>query len=273
MQGHQPTARPPVPRHQLHGTGTTTGDTVNQDLDDSRTGEAFASMTTALMKQYDVVDLLSTLMETCSSLLGFQAGGILIADALGKLELVASTSQESAVVETIVLAAGQGPCIDSYTSGVPVSVADIDADAEAWPRFRATALEQKFLSVHAVPMRIHFSVVGVMTLMGTSTRSLTATQSSVAQSLADIATLGIMHERNFRKPKAIAEQMDHALDTRILVEQAKVALSQAEAITLTEAFTALRHYANVNDSSLHETSRRLISDEIATSEVFTAFSA
>jgi GAF domain-containing protein len=246
---------------------------VNQGIDETRTGEAFASMTTALMMQYDVVDLLSTLMDTCIGLLDFQAGGILIADALGKLELVASTSEESAVVETIVLAAGKGPCIDSYADGVPVSVSDVDTGAEEWPRFRATALEQGFRSVHAVPMRIHDSVVGVMTLMGTSPRSLTAVQSSIAQSLADIATLGIVHQRNFRKPKSITEQMHHTLDARILVEQAKGELSQAEAITLTEAFTALRHYARINDSSLHETSRRLITREIDSSEVFAALSA
>jgi GAF domain-containing protein len=233
------------------------GKTVT-DTREARVAKAFIRTTSALMTPYDIVELLSTLMATCTDIFGLEAGGILIADVVGDLELVASTSEEASIVETMVIGAGAGPCIDAYVRGEIVTVADIAVDAEEWPQFRSTALAQGFRSVHAVPMRIRGEVVGVMALLGTHAGRLPADDLEAAQSLADIATLGIIHERSFRQPHAITEQLHLALDTRILIEQAKGVLAQSGGLTMDAAFDALRQYARQNELTLREVADRVV---------------
>ena len=219
---------------------------------EAQINDAFVRVAGTLIENYDVVDLLSTLVDTCTRLLDVQAGGILLADSVGNLELVASTSEEAETVEIMILAAGSGPCIDSYETGSVVSVPSIDDNAARWPRFRRTALELGFRAAHATPLRLHGQVVGAMNLMSTEVGPLSARDAQLAQALADVATIGIVHERTFRQPGVIAAQLYLALDTRVLIEQAKGALAQYLDCTMTEAFTALREYARAHDVSLRE---------------------
>ncbi|PXA72044.1 GAF and ANTAR domain-containing protein [Cryobacterium arcticum] len=224
--------------------------------------DAFVRVAGTLVESYDVVDLLSTLVNTCTRLLGVQAGGILLADSTGDLELVASTSEEAEIVEIMIVAAGAGPCIDCYRTGATVSVQDIAADADAWPRFRRTALEQGFRATHATPLRLHGEVIGAMNLLSTVTGALSARDAQLAQALADVATVGILHERSFRQPEAVTAQLHLALDTRILVEQAKGVLAQVRSCTMTEAFTALRDYARGHDTTLRAAAEGVVNRTI-----------
>jgi transcriptional regulator with GAF, ATPase, and Fis domain len=232
------------------------------DTREARINEAFLQATAALMRPYDVVDLLSTLMTSCTEILDVQAAGILVADVIGDLELVASTSEEAQIVETMIVDAGAGPCIDAFTTGTIVSVADIATDGGTWPAFRTTALKQGFHSAHAIPMRIRGNIMGVMGLLSTTPRALDVADARIAQSLADIATLGIVHERTFRQPQAISEQFHLALDTRIVIEQAKGILSQRSNISMGAAFDALRGYAREHDTPLRQVAEDTIAHRI-----------
>jgi GAF domain-containing protein len=225
----------------------------NQVADSTREekiNDAFVRVAGTLVASYDVVDLLSTLVNTCTDLLGVQAGGILLVDSNGVLELVASTSEEAEIVEIMIVAAGAGPCIDSYKTGEPVSVPDIEADAGKWPRFRTTALEQGFRASHATPLRLHGAVIGAMNLLGTVTGALSDRDKQLAQALADVAAVGIVHENALHDPAVVAAQLHLALDTRILVEQAKGVLAQVHSFTMSEAFGALRDYARAEGITL-----------------------
>jgi len=242
------------------------GKTVT-DTRETRVARAFTRTTSSLMDPYDIVELLSTLMETCTDIFGLQAGGILLADVAGDLELVASTSEEASIVETIVVGAGAGPCVDAFLSGEIVTVADIVVDADAWPRFREIALNQGFRSAHAVPMRIRGEVIGVMNLLGADPGRLEESDVDIAQSLADIATLGIIHERSFRQPHAIKEQLHLALDTRILIEQAKGVVAQIGSMSMDASFDALRHYARVNSLPLRQVAEGTVNRRIDAASV------
>ncbi|WP_104166865.1 GAF and ANTAR domain-containing protein [Cryobacterium sp. N22] len=225
---------------------------------EARINDAFVRVAGTLIESYDVVELLSTLLDTCTDLLDVQAGGILLADITGALELVASTSEEAEIVEIMTVAAGAGPCIESYDTGTVVSVPDIDANAPTWPRFRKTALEQGFRSAHATPLRLHGHVIGVMNLLGTKPGALSERDAQLAQALTDVATIGILHERTFRQPEVVAAQLHLALDTRILVEQAKGVLAQSHTLTMTEAFTALREHAHKQGVTLRAAAEGVI---------------
>jgi GAF domain-containing protein len=226
------------------------GTHVAQITREEKINDAFVRVAGTLINDYDVVDLLSTLMNTCTELLDVQAGGILLVDSTGGLELVASTSEEAETVELMTVAAGAGPCIDCYHSGAAVSVPNIGDDARPWPRFRRTALEQGFRAAHAIPLRLHGQVIGAMNLMSAQPGALSERDGRLAQALADVAAVGIVHERTFRQPDAVSAQLYLALDTRVLVEQAKGALAQYLDCTMTQAFTALRDFARTHEISL-----------------------
>ena len=229
---------------------------------EERINDAFVRVAGTLVENYDVVDLLSTLVHTCTQLLDVQSGGILLADGTGILELVASTSEEAETVEVMIVAAGAGPCIDCYNTGSVVSVPDIATDSDQWPRFRRTALEQGFRAAHATPLRLHGEVIGAMNLLSTVPGALSERDAQLAQALADVATVGILHERSFRQPEVVAAQLHLALDTRILVEQAKGVLAQVRSCTMTEAFTALRGYARAHDVTLREAAQGVVNRTI-----------
>jgi transcriptional regulator with GAF, ATPase, and Fis domain len=241
--------------------------TVNAHGREAKINAAFVTMSGALMENYDVVDLLSTLLEDCIEIFDLDAGGILLVDAGGDLELVASTSEEARVVETIIIGAGAGPCIECFTTGRPVSVTDMDAIADKWPKFHKVAVEQGFLSTYAVPMRIQDEVIGIVNFLNHRPGRISDDDAVTAQALANIATLGILHERNFRKPHTIAEQLHLALDTRVLIEQAKGVLAQTEGLGMSEAFGALRRYAQEHATTLRDVAEATARRTLATAEI------
>lgn len=236
---------------------------------ESTINEAFVAMTHALMNEYDIVDLLSTLLDSSVTTLDIDAGGILLADPAGSLELVASTSEEARVVETIIVAGGDGPCFDCFHGAVPVRIADIarDSIAKKWPKFHRAAIDQGFRAAYAIPMQMHHRVIGVMNLLDSRVGPISDDDARVAQSLADLAVLGVLHERNFRTPFTINEQLHLALDTRILIEQSKGVLAEGEHLTMTEAFEVLRRFARATGTPLRRAAEAITSRSVTTAEV------
>jgi len=217
---------------------------------ESRLNTAFVTVADTLTADYDVVDLLHTLVTECTEILDAQAGGLMLADSTGQLQVVASTSERADLVEVMQLAAGAGPCVDCFTSGKTVSVPDIQESKEIWPDFSVAALEQGFLSVHATPMRLRGDIIGTMNLFGTSIGNLTKRDAAVAQALADVATISILQERIAAQSQVVTEQLQRALDSRVLIEQAKGVLSQSGGLSMDAAFLVLRAHARNNNLTL-----------------------
>lgn len=212
--------------------------------------EAFVTVADTLIDDYDVIDLLHTLVEVCVRVLDVDSGGLLLADESGDLQLVASTSEEADFVEVMQLAAGVGPCVDCFNTGKAVSVADIDKDGAQWPAFRSAALLQGKHAVYATPLRLRGQILGAMNLFSSKVGALNPTDAAVAQALADVATIGILQERSIRETGIVTEQLQRALESRILIEQAKGVLSAMGLMSVDEAFEALRSYARRNNLPL-----------------------
>lgn len=227
---------------------------VSSTSREARLNAAFVMVADTLTADYDVVDLLHNLVIQCTEILDAQAGGLMLVDVNGNLQLMASTNESADLVEVMQLSAGAGPCVDCFTTGKSVSVPDIAASEQSWPAFRSAALEQGFLSVYATPMRLRGEVIGTMNLFGTRTGELTARDAAVAQALADVATIGILQERVATHSHIVSEQLQRALDSRILIEQAKGAVAQAQGVKMDQAFYALRAYARNHNLTLHAVS-------------------
>jgi len=225
---------------------------------EARILDVFAGLADTLVAGYDIVELLQTLVDSCRTLLDVSAAGLLLADEHGDLEVIASTNEESRLVETIQLSAEAGPCIDSYTMGAVVAVPDIGDAPERWGRFKHAALENGFQSTYAVPMRLRDTTIGSLNLLRTEAGALNDHDLRAAQALADVATIGILHERSMRATETTREQLQRALNTRVTIEQAKGVLAQTHDVGMEDAFEMLRGYARSHQMPLSMVAEQLV---------------
>jgi GAF domain-containing protein len=225
---------------------------------ESRLNAAFAALAETLTSEYDVVELLHTLMGECIGLLDVQAGGLLLANPHGELELVASTSEAASFVEVMQLNAGAGPCIDCFHTGEPVSVADVRDARPDWAPFTEAALQEGYHSTYGVPLRVRSQIIGAMGLFRSEAGELAPADAATAQALANVAAIGILQERVLRESAIVAEQLQRALDSRVLIEQAKGVLAALNDLDMDEAFQMLRDHARRNNLNLHSVAQGVI---------------
>ena len=232
---------------------------MNDSSRETRVLNAVVALVDSLLDDFDVVDLLTGLTEQCAELLDVAAAGILLADPLGQLRLLAATSEQARELELFQLQADEGPCLDCYATGQPISVADLQQATQRWPRFVPAAVEAGFASVHAVPMRAAGIVLGALNLFGTSPGELNEADLLVGQTLSHIACVAILQEHP-PTPSTVIPQLRTALTNRVIVEQAKGLLHQILDVPMEEAFSLLRSYAWANDQHLGDVARTLMSD-------------
>lgn len=229
---------------------------------EARLLELFATLADTMVDDYDVVDLLQTLVDACQELLDASDAGILLADPAGELELVASTSEATELVEVIQLAAEAGPCIECFLTGTAVSVPDIAAGSEKWPVFRQAALENGFASIEAIPMRLRNTTIGTLNLLRSDTGSPPPEDLSAARAFADVATIGILHERSLREQESLSSQLQTALNSRVMIEQAKGVVSFTAGVPIPDAFPLMRTFARDRGLRLSEVAERIVRRDI-----------
>ena len=229
---------------------------------EARVLEAVVSLVDRVLVDFDVLDLLTELTERCAQLLDIAAAGFLLADPFDQLRVVAATTEEARDVERFQLQADQGPCVECFLSGQPVSVADLASAAQRWPRFVPAARAAGFASVHAVPMRAAGLVLGTLGLFGTETGELAERDLLVAQTLAHLACVATV-QGQAPTPSIVMPRLRSALTDRVVVEQAKGFLHELLEVSLEDAFVLLRTYARANGKHLSDVARQLMTDRMS----------
>nr|WP_285748927.1 GAF and ANTAR domain-containing protein [Lentzea sp. NBRC 105346] len=212
-------------------------------MSDQKARDVFVALADALVADFDIIDFLDVLCGHSVDLLGVTAAGVLLVDHRGTLNMVAASTEQARVLELFQLQNDEGPCLECYHTGEVVTCADIAAAAERWPLFAPAAAEAGFAAVHAVPMRLRETVIGALNLFGARPGSLNADVIGLGQALANIATIGILHQRTIRHDEVVIEQLQATLNSRILIEQAKGVLAERLQVTVDQAFVLLRRYA------------------------------
>ena len=226
---------------------------------ETRVLDAVVSLVDSLLADFDVVDLLTELTERCAELIDVAAAGFLLADPFDQLHVLAATTKQARDLEVFQLQADEGPCLECFATGQPVSVVDLEAAPERWPRFVPAAREAGFRSVHAVPMRAAGLVLGALGLFGAEPGELDEADLLVAQTLAHIACVAILQE-HAPTPSTVLPQLRSTLASRVVVEQAKGFLRQTLDVSVEEAFALLRSYSHANSEHLTVVARRLMTD-------------
>ena len=224
--------------------------------------ETFVVLADTLVDDYDVVDLLHQLVDACVNLLAVSAAGLLLDDQRGNLAVVASSNEETRLLEVLQLQSDAGPCLDCVRTGVPVGVDDLDLDQHRWPVFAAAALSAGFRSVAAVPLRLRTETIGALNMFQAAPHPMPLNDRRLAQALADVATIGILQRRSTHRSALMAEQLQHALNSRIVIEQAKGVLAERNGVDMDAAFTALRRYARNHNRKLSELAMDVVRGQI-----------
>jgi transcriptional regulator with GAF, ATPase, and Fis domain len=240
------------------------GMTENRERDVTR---AFVALATSLATGFDVADLLHSLTVGCVGLVDVESAGLLLADRYGILHVLAASSDQTRQLELFQLQRREGPCLDCYRAGAAIAVPDLRAAVHRWPQFVAAARAAGFASVHALPMRLRTTTLGTLGLFGTRAGALHDDDLALGQALADVASVALMQGKISADQAMLNEQLQHALTSRVVVEQAKGVLAQCADVDMERAFAMLRGYTRDNNLRLTDVAAAVVSHKLSAQEI------
>ncbi|MFE9374895.1 ANTAR domain-containing protein [Streptomyces sp. NPDC006711] len=236
---------------------------------EQRLAEVFMEVADTLTDDFDVLDLLQRLSTRCVELLDVSAAGILLADPLGNLQVVAASDEHTRLLELFVLQHDQGPCVDCYRSGTARTNIDLTRPkaTASWPRFATRARETGYVATHAIPLRLRDRNIGALNLFQKTPHRLGDSDIALAKALAGVATITILQQRTLEQSHIEKTQLQTALNSRILVEQVKGLLAERWGTSPDEAFRAFRSYARSHHLRLTDFATSIIDGTLDTSSI------
>jgi len=229
---------------------------------ETRLLQAFVEAADTLIDDYDISEILHQLAVHCVHLLDAAAAGFMVSDQRGSLQVLASSTERTRLLELFQIQADEGPCLDGFRTGEMVLVPDLAAATNRWPTFAPEAIQEGYRSVHAVPMRLRRQTIGALNLFGQQPGPLSEQDLRVARALADVATIGILQERAIRQREVLTEQLESALNNRNTIEQAKGLLANAYDLDMDHAWERLRHHARSTRTRVSEIAHHLVTGDL-----------
>lgn len=227
---------------------------------EEQVADAFVELADSLVNDFEVQDFLHRVIERALGLLDADAAGIMLADAHGELQVLASSSELMQVLELLELQGDSGPCLDAYRTGQPVTPADLGEMRATWPAFAEQVELAGFSSIQATPMRLRDDVIGAFNIFRRREGAMTDADLRLARALADVATVALITDRTLTARQRLADQLQEALGSRVLLEQAKGMLAERAGIDIGEAFTLMRQQARRSGRTLRDVATEVISN-------------
>jgi len=245
------------------------GDSMTRE---ERLTDTFVVLADTLVDTYDVIDFLQTLAERCVELLDISAAGVMLADEAGRLRHAACSSEQMRLVELFELQIEEGPCFDAFNQKTAVRCDHIAEATGQWPQFAPHAEAAGFVAVSAVPLRLRNEVVGALNMFSSTPPALRDDDLRVAQALADVATIGILQQRAIKDSRDLSSHLQAALDSRVVIEQAKGIVAERQTIDVDQAFELIRTFARRNNLLLSDTARDVIAGRLSPNALSSAVS-
>jgi GAF domain-containing protein len=225
---------------------------------EAKLAKTLVDLADTLVADFDVVELLTLLADRCVEVLDVTAAGLMLVAPDGDLRAMASSSDAMRLLELFELQAQEGPCLDCYRTGQPVVNQDLESLDVRWPRFGAEAVAAGFRSVHALPMRLRGTILGALNLFHVEAGELSGDDVAAAQALADVATIAVLQHRASLEAQVLNEQLSSALNTRVVIEQAKGMIAERRRVGMEQAFAALRSHARNHNLRLAQVAQGVI---------------
>lgn len=229
-----------------------------------RLATIFVEVADTLVDEFDLIDFLHMLTDRAAVLVDAAAVGILLADPRGNLQFMAGSDENVKLLELFQLQNMEGPCLEAFRTAQPVINVDLGAAGARWPKFAPRATEAGFQSVHAFPLRLRQQAIGALNVFGAAKGGGFAdTDVTVMQALADIAAIALLQERTISRGEILTEQLQGALNSRIVIEQAKGAIAQACGVSVDDAFTRIRSHARSHNQRLIDVAQTIVANPAA----------
>jgi GAF domain-containing protein len=220
-----------------------------------------------LVDDYDVIDVLTVLTHRCVDAVDVDAAGVMLASPIGELQFVASSSESMTILELFQIQTNEGPCVDCFHDGLAITNHALSESDGRWPLFTPRALALGFRAVHSLPMRLRGRTIGALNLFRTHQGTLSEDDVIVAQGLADVATIAILQHRSSLDASALNFQLNNALNSRVIIEQAKGMICQSTSCDMDEAFNRLRAHARNHNEGLTTLATRVVATSIAPNDL------
>ncbi|MCM4081005.1 GAF and ANTAR domain-containing protein [Paractinoplanes hotanensis] len=224
-----------------------------------RLATLFVDVADTLVDEFDVVEFLQMLTRRVAGLFDTGEAGLMLADHRNRLTFMAASDESARLMELFQLQYGDGPCLDAFRTARPVTNVNLAEATQMWPEFAPRATQAGFESVHAFPLRLRKEVIGAMGVFGRSTE-LDEADAHIVQSLADVAVIGLLQERAIHRGEVLTGQLQGALNSRIVIEQAKGIVAQARGVSPDDGFTLIRDFARRNNRRLSEVAETIVTD-------------
>ena len=227
----------------------------------------FVELADNLVDDFDVVELVSLLVDRCVEVTGAASVGLMLASPDGELRVLASSSEVMRMLEGFEAESDQGPCVDCYRSGAPVVGLDLSAADGRWPDFAPRAVAAGFLSVQALPMRLRGRTIGALNMYRRERGPMLDVDVVAAQALADVSTISILLHRSALDAQALNEQLQHALNARVVIEQAKGVVAERTGLDMEQSFAHLRRHARNHGLRLTDVAQDVATKALAVSSL------
>jgi len=231
-------------------------------ISSTRLADVFVEVADTLVDEFDLVDFLHGVAVHTAEVTAAAAVGVMLTDHAG-LRPIASSNEDARLLELFQVQHAEGPCLDCFSTGEEVADVEIAASVSRWPAFAPRAIELGFTTTHCFPLRLRDQVIGAMNVFRVQEEFLAEDERRIARALADVATIGLMQERGLRRAEELTEQLQFALNSRIVIEQAKGAVARTFDVDVDEAFNLLRGYARHHRVKLTDLARDVLDDKQA----------
>ena len=226
---------------------------------ESRLARTLVELADTLVADFDVVELLFLLADRCVEVLDVRAAGLMLVGPHGDLRVMASSSEVMRLLELFELQSQEGPCLDCFRTGQPVVNQKLSESADLWPHFTPKAAAAGFHTVHALPMRLRGKIIGALNIFQDDPGGISGADLAAGQAFADVATIAILQHRASSEALVLNAQLDEALNSRVVIEQAKGMIAERAGQTMEQAFVRLRHRARSTNTLLTDVARDVIS--------------
>ena len=231
------------------------------------TATTFVEIVDTLVDDFDVIEVLTLLTSRSVELLEAAAAGILLADTEGQLRVIGASTEQVGLLELFQIQNDEGPCLDCYNTGTIVRSSSLDV-ISPWPRFAQESVNAGLPSVCAVPLRLKDLILGCLNLFMSEPIGLSDSEIMLAQALADVASIAIVQDLASRQAAIREGHLQHALTSRISIEQAKGMISERGHVDMDESFNRLRSYARRNNRGLTEVAESVVAGTLSVEAVW-----
>lgn len=238
----------PLPRVQEDG------------VDQAHYIRVLATFAQTLITDYGIAEVLHDLADDMAEVLGADGVGLLVCDDRDVLGMVAASDERSAGLDELQVKLGQGPAVRAFTERVPIEVPDLAATPLG--EFGALATDAGLRSAAAWPMIVQGRCIGALGCYRKDGGLLTGEHAAAGATLAASACAFVLNARALDSALTLAEQLRQALDSRVIIEQAKGKLSAQLGLDVRAAFELMRHYSRNNRIKLHEVASQVVTDQL-----------